>query len=270
MGPSHSLTELRLAAAIRDLRQPAFNTSLASLLQGIASPDNLVYLAYRGSGAPLMLFTQTADPTVFAELEGTYLPGAYRLDPFFDLHLNRAPAGAYRLTDIAPDAFHRSRYFREYYDRTTLIDEIAFVASPAPGVTITLCLGRDATSAQRFSAQELEACRRLAPVVSALAVRQWEDIAAVPDLAEDTVDLLIRATRARHGVSLTARQAEVATLILRGHSSVSIGLRLGVSPQTVKVFRRQLYLRCGISSQAELFALMMPMLTDQTRPTSPA
>jgi len=52
-----------------------------------------------------------------------------------------------------------------------------------------------------------------------------------------------------------------ALLILQGHSSGSIGLRLGVSAQTVKVFRRQLYARCGISSQAELFALLLPLLT---------
>jgi DNA-binding NarL/FixJ family response regulator len=52
----------------------------------------------------------------------------------------------------------------------------------------------------------------------------------------------------------------VALLILRGHSTPSIGLRLGVSPQTVKVFRKQLYQRCGISSQAELFSLMLPLL----------
>ena len=37
-------------------------------------------------------------------------------------------------------------------------------------------------------------------------------------------------------------------------------LKLGVSPQTVKVFRKQLYQRCGISSQAELFSLMLPLL----------
>ena len=51
-------------------------------------------------------------------------------------------------------------------------------------------------------------------------------------------------------------------MILRGHSSLSIALRLGLSPQTVKVFRKQLYRRCAISSQAELFALMLPLLKD--------
>lgn len=52
-------------------------------------------------------------------------------------------------------------------------------------------------------------------------------------------------------------------MILQGHSTGAIGLVLGLSPQTVKVFRRQLYQRCGVSSQAELFALLLPLL----RPT---
>lgn len=266
LASTQSQTELRLAAAIRELRQPGFIAALAALLQTVGSPDNLVYLVYRGSGTPQVLFSKTSDPTVFAEMESTYLPGAYRLDPYFDLHLTKAVAGAYRLIDIAPDAFHRSRYFSEYYEQTTLIDEIAFVVTLAPDVTLNLCLGRDATSAQRFSLQELEACSRLAPVVSALAEKQWEEFSAAVGPSEDTVDLLIRTTRLRHGINLTARQAEVAILILRGHSSVSIGLKLGVSPQTVKVFRRQLYDRCNICSQAELFALMVPMLKDQADP----
>ena len=48
--------------------------------------------------------------------------------------------------------------------------------------------------------------------------------------------------------------------MLKGNSSVSIGLKLGVSPQTVKVFRKQLYRKCDISSQAELFTMLLPLL----------
>ena len=72
---------------------------------------------------------------------------------------------------------------------------------------------------------------------------------------------LISAMTREHGVALSPRQAEIALLILRGHSSVSIGLRLGISAQTVKVFRKQLYRKCRISSQAELFSLLMPLLS---------
>lgn len=266
MPPLPNLSEARIAEAIRTLRQPGFEAALAGLFHAVAAPDNLIYLAYRDAGPPQVLYRQTLDPTVFAELESTYLPGAYRLDPFFDLHLNRVAAGAYRLTDIAPDAFHRSRYFSEYYEQTTLVDEITFVAYPAPGVTLNLCLGRDVSSNRVFSQREVEACQRLAPVVAALAESHWADLSRAPGPAEDTAVLLARATRRQHGIQLSARQAEVALLILRGHSTMSIGLRLGLSPQTVKVFRKQLYNRCTISSQAELFALMLPLLQDQASP----
>jgi DNA-binding CsgD family transcriptional regulator len=257
-----------IAATIRDLHEPGFNASLAALFEAAARPDNQIYLVYSGSNTPQILFSQSAGPAVFAQMETTYLPGAYRLDPYFDLHLARAPDRAYRLSDIAPDAFQRSRYFIEYYETTTLLDEIVFHCRLSRDVTVNLCLGRDTSSGQKFSVAEVSACQSLASVVSALAQRHWHELPGAVPTSEDTVDLLVRATRARHGVSLTTRQAEVALLILRGHSSVSIGLRLEISPKTVKVFRRQLYERCNICSQAELFALMMPILTDHSKSLS--
>lgn len=263
MTPLPNLAETRVADAVRCLRQPGFEAALAGLFHAVAAPDNLIYLAYRDAGAPQVLYRQTLDPSVFAELESTYLPGAYRLDPYFDLHLNRVAAGAYRLTDIAPDAFHRSRYFSEYYEQTTLVDEITFVAYPAPGVTLNLCLGRDVSSGKVFSQPELDACQRLSPIISALIESHWADLSRAAGPAQDTAVLLAEAMRRSHTISLSARQAEVALLILQGHSTVSIGLRLGLSPQTVKVFRKQLYSRCTISSQAELFALMLPLLREQ-------
>lgn len=263
MSPLPNLAESRIADAIRALNQPGFEAGLAAIFHSVAAPDNLIYLAYRDAGPPQVLYRQTLDPTVFSELESTYIRGAYRLDPFFDLHLNRVPAGAYRLIDIAPDAFHRSRYFSEYYEQTTLVDEVTFVAYPAPGVTLNLCLGRDVSSRRAFSPREIEACQRLAPVVAALTETHWAGLSSAAGPAEDTATLLAEAMRRQHGIPLSARQAEVALLILRGHSTMSIGLRLGLSPQTVKVFRKQLYSRCTISSQAELFALMLPLLRDQ-------
>ena len=78
--------------------------------------------------------------------------------------------------------------------------------------------------------------------------------------ADAPPERLRRVLAENHAIRLSQRQAQVALLILQGHSSVSIGLRLGVSAQTVKVFRRQIHARCGISSQAELFALLLPLL----------
>jgi DNA-binding CsgD family transcriptional regulator len=260
MTPFPNLSEIQLGDAIRRIGQPGFEAALWQLLRTATGADNLVALAYRDAGPPISLYRQTDSPNVFAAFEATYLAGAYRLDPYFDLHLSRVPSGAYRLRDVAPDAFQRSRYFIEYYEQTTLIDEVTFICYPAAAVSINLCLGRDATSGMAFSPREVEVCQRLAPIVNAMAERHWSTLSSADGPADDSAALLAKAAQIRHDIRLSQRQAEVALLILQGHSSTSVGLRLGVSPQTVKVFRKQLYQRCGISSQAELFALMLPLL----------
>ncbi len=251
--------EVQLADALRRLGKPGFESALWAFFRRVVVPDNLIILAYRDAGPPQVLFRQTALPQVFSQLDTTYLGGAYLLDPYHDLHLNRVPAGVYRLTDIAPDAFQRSRYFLEYYRQTTLLDEMTFIAYPVPGVSLNLCLGRDAASGRVFSGADVALCQRVAPLIVALAEQHWSGLAAETGPADDVAGDLIAALAARQ-IEITARQAEVALLILRGHSTPSIGLRLGVSPQTVKVFRKQLYARCGLSSQAELFALLLPLL----------
>jgi DNA-binding CsgD family transcriptional regulator len=248
-----------LAAAIGNLRQPGFGQAMWDLFQVMARPDNLVVMAYRDAGPPVVLFHRAENPWVFARLEATYLAGAYRLDPYHDLHLNRVGDGAYRIRDIAPDSFQRSRYFTEYFEATTLIDEIAFVVPLAAGLSLNLCLGRDAQSGRPFGAGDNAECQRMVPVIASLARAEWRGLEGATGPAEDTPALLIRAA-ARRGLQLSPRQATVALLILRGHSTPSIGLRLGFSAQTGKVFRKQLYQRCKISSQAELFSLMLPWL----------
>jgi DNA-binding CsgD family transcriptional regulator len=259
--------ETHLAEAVRLIGGRGFEGALLAWLRRSIGVDNLLVLAYRDGVRPEVLYHQAGRAEVFAELETTYVAGAYLLDPFHDLHLHRAPAGLYRLLDIAPDQFQRSRYFREYYRRTTITDELTYVAYPVRGVSLNICLGRDATSGTAFAAREVAVAQRIAPVVLALAERHWSRLRASGDGAEgDPTGALRRALAESHGIALSPRQAEVALMILRGHSSMSIGLRLGVSAQTVKVFRKQLYARCGISSQAELFALMMPLLKGRELP----
>jgi DNA-binding CsgD family transcriptional regulator len=262
MQPLPNAAERLLADAIDRIGSDQFEPALWSFLRALVRPDSLVILAYRDAGPPAALYRWFEDPRVFAGLDRAYLADAYRLDPFYEMHLNRVGEGAYRLRDVAPDAFHRSRYFVEYYEATTLIDEIAVLVWPVPGVSLNLSLGRDAASGKPFTAAEVATCRRLSPVLAAIARAHWRDIGAGAGSTEDTPALLATEARKKHGIALSPRQAEVALMILRGHSSVSIGLRLGLSPQTVKVFRKQLYQRCAISSQAELFALMLPLLKE--------
>jgi len=210
---------------------------------------------------------------VHARLDSAYPEGAYLLDPFHQLHLDAAPDGIYRLQDIAPDHFTRGEYFLTYYVGTTRTDEIAYLVAPAAGVSVTLCLGRDASSARRFSVRNLAQASRIAPICLSLMRRHWAALRAERDTnprpgagpapepdSAPIPERLRRNVGARLAIDLTPRQADVAVLILKGHSTASIALRLALSPQTIKVFRKQLYHRCTISSQAELFSPLLPML----------
>lgn len=253
--------EAALAQVMRQVGRKGFEDALHHWLRRAVGIDNLIVLAYSDTDRPRVLSRHNDLPSVFGALETTYLAGAYQLDPFYGLHRTRAPAGVYRLRDVAPDAFPRSRYYLEYYRQTTLIDELTFFAWPQPALSVQICLGRDAASGLAFGAREVHCCQRIAPIVAALAEAHWQGLAPPPAARGESLAAGLAQAADRHlGLRLTQRQAEVAILILQGHSTASIGLRLGVSPQTVKVFRRQLYSRCGITSQAELFAQMLPLL----------
>lgn len=249
-----------LAKAIATLGRPGFEDALWQMLLALARPDNMLVLVYSDGGPAREVCRQAKDARVFGRLQSTYLEGAFRLSPFFALHLRRAEEGLYRLRDIAPDAFQRSRFYLEYFGQTTIIDELAFAVWLGEGLSLNLFLGRDGQSGRLFSGPDIAKCRRIAPVVAALLRAQWPLPVGQAPPAEDTPALLAASAAQTLGITLSPRQAQVALLILKGHSTLSTALTLGVSPLTVKVFRKQLYARCGISSQGELFSVLLPLL----------
>ncbi|WP_172632728.1 LuxR C-terminal-related transcriptional regulator [Leptothrix ochracea] len=54
------------------------------------------------------------------------------------------------------------------------------------------------------------------------------------------------------GVALTAREREIAALLIEGLTSKLIGRKLGISPRTVDVFRARLIRKTGASSTPDL------------------
>jgi DNA-binding CsgD family transcriptional regulator len=51
---------------------------------------------------------------------------------------------------------------------------------------------------------------------------------------------------------LTRREAEVAALVMQGHSNKAIALRLGLEEGTVKIHLNKIYGKLGVSGRAEL------------------
>ncbi|NVO58482.1 LuxR family transcriptional regulator [Rhodobacteraceae bacterium B1Z28] len=251
-----------LAQTVLALDTPQFAQHLMDWLNAGLQFDNFTIVAFIEDQAPEVFLTQATEKRVFERIGSHYADGAYLLDPFYSLHKRGQPDGLYHLIDIAPDQFQRNEYYKSYYQRTTLVDEMAFFSTPAPGVSITACLGRDATTAHRFSNRDLRDARQAAPIANALIRKNWCSLSSVAAATpENPAETLQQRLSEESGINLSPRQAEIALLILQGHSSISIGLTLGISPQTVKVIRKQLYKKCQISSQGELYYLIAPRLS---------
>ena len=256
-------SEVLLAETIKSLKKKDFSVYFNRWLRTLANHDNTTVLAFFRDETPQILLTDSETRAVHQNMSHVYLSGAYLLDPFYELHNSGADTNLYRMSDIAPDQFSRNQYFLEYYQRTTIIDEIAFIIWPSPQMSVHVCLGRDVKSKRRFTIREISSTKQVLPIVETLVCEHWGNVRfSREDHGENVLERMVRLVAETHSINLTKRQAEVALLVLRGHSSASIGLRLDISPQTVKVFRKQLYQKCNISSQAELFALITPLLVN--------
>ena len=60
------------------------------------------------------------------------------------------------------------------------------------------------------------------------------------------------SARRRVGIELTAREREIAALLIEGLTSKRIGLRLAISPRTVDVYRARLMRKHGAATTPEL------------------
>lgn len=241
----------------RDLTDREAGDAFVEAMKSIIAFDYSVIFAYRGAERPIDLYStfDAADYEVFVSM---YQDGPYLLDPFYSAATLPRP-GVWRMRALAPDRFFASEYYRSYYVQTGLAEEVGFFAPAGEGVTVVLSLMRGEGSGA-FRDAEYALMRKAEPLAAALVRRAWGQLGQRFDHSNRTrTQDRHPETKARARISdkLTHRESDIIELVLQGHSSESIGLRLGVATGTVKVHRRNIYRKLGISSQAQLMSLYL-------------
>ena len=261
-----------IGKVVRHLRSPDYAQTLVDALGRLVHFDFSVMFAYRGDERPIDLYDNFGAKRreVFVTI---YQEGPYLLDPFFKAARDRIRSGLYRLRDLAPDRFYQSEYFRSYYIKTGLSEEIGFFVALPDNVGAVISLMR-AGHRQVFSEKEMNRLRAVEPFVRATAEHNWESLGARfsgsdPDPQHQILERYIDYTFRNFGRSLLSpREREVVGLVLRGHSSDSISKVLGISSGTVKVHRKNIYAKLGIMSQSELFSIFLNALTKTEGPAT--
>jgi len=248
-----------VSECIDSIGTETFPDCLVAALKSITEFDYTVCFAYHQNEQPICLY-HTYSPQERVIFVDDYLKGPYLLDPFSQACGRRVGSGLYRLRDIAPDRFLQSEYYRSYYVRTGLAEEICYIFYLPNDVAVVISLMRSGESA-RYSAREFKLLESVAPIVISLAQRHWRD---VPDWFEagladsdkaDKRSIIEKTVTTIFGTRITPREIQVVAQVLEGHSSESISKRLGISVGTVRIHRRNIYAKLGISSQQELFSM---------------
>lgn len=255
------------------MQSPAVNDLAVSLISGIGRLDFQEHitrslkqhlcvdagliLLYRKGAPPKILFNDWQTHRGLRDIQH-YLEGPYRLDPFYQLVLDNGDDGLYRLSRIAPNAFDRTPYYRDYYRHCGLTDEFNYLISldSQTKVAISLCRNR---SNPEFSGEDELLLESVSPMLRTAVLRHWRDLR--PETLDASGSFLQGALAQaieRFGRSiLTDRECEVAQLILRGYSLKGAAVRLGISPATVKLHRRNLYAKLDVTSQTSMFSLFI-------------
>ncbi len=192
-----------------------------------------------------------------------YQEGPYLLDPFFLASTNSVDPGLYRLKDLAPDRFYQGEYFRNYYVKTGLAEEICYVIDLPENATVCVSLMR---AKKAFSAKEFRQLGKAWPVVSQAGRKHWVNLASKftekpQDEGRSGRKLKVDEAFQKFDEGLlTPREKEVVEFTLKGHSADAIGRILGISPGTVRIHRRNIYSKLRIRSQGELFSRFIDAL----------
>ena len=247
----------QLAQAIWRVGTPALPQALADICKRVTGFESAFICAFFPDHAPVALYEDLSDDE--ATILAPYLRWAYLFDPLHDLYRRGGADRVAMLAEFAPDDFRESEYFRRFYAETGLNDECGVILHDADGAAIVISLGlRNGHVPAPDAAAQL---RALLPVLGALTRRHWPGLSPGTSVGIGRIGGHVERACALFGTSrLSEREAEVARLVIKGHSNKAIARMLEVSSETVKVHRKRINAKLGVSSPGGLFSVFMAAL----------
>jgi len=235
-----------------------YHSILIKLGNQLFDPQSVIVVVFHRTSRPRVIFRSILNLALEQRFDNIYNKIGYMLDPFYQHAFLKNGIQAHRLREIAPDRFEKSDYFSRYFQETRMVDELGALYKIDSETAVHLSMGRSEGS-PRYRNKEIKMFKSISLALMPKLTQLIESAKDIPDIETKQSELSERFLQhpLTSGKKLSSREVQIATLIVQGHSSRSIALNLDISPQTVKVHRRNLYSKLGISAQNELYMILM-------------
>jgi len=180
-----------------------------------------------------------------------YLDDVERIDLQIKLHGRSNIVSSVHRDEVINDDF------RDWFDSTAIEDKVLWVARFGGGFLNTNLYRT--SGKPHFNEAEIDAFLKLSRFAYSclkvhLASIEPLDNSERRDIRLRTIEQLLSTNRSS---ALSARESEVCARIVMGYSTTAIALGLNIAENTVKTVRKHAYAKLEISSQNELFALVL-------------
>ncbi len=241
--------------AVLAIGRPDFPTILIDTLRRQAGVGHCMVFALTRAGAASCLLDAGNIPTG-GDLGAAYAGQFHESDPNRDALFEAESGAPIMLPSFAP-RMYGARYRKIFFNDSDIVDKCA--TAIWTGDTCFYVNFYRILSQGRFGDAERARLQTVAPAIGASVARHFQQ-AATPD--QNLAALF--ATRTPLS-ALTPREQEVCRRILLGLSSEAISQALGISLHSTLTYRKRAYERLGISSQNELFSIVLGLLAGPHR-----
>ena len=237
--------------AVLAIGRPDFPKVLIDTVRGQAGVGHCMVFSLTRRGAAHCLLDAGNIPTG-GDLGAAYAGQFHEADPNRDALFEGEGSVPIVLPSFAPRAYS-ARYRKIFFADSGIVDKCA-TAIWVDDTCFYVNFYRIAAQG-RFSDGQRARLKAIAPAIGASVARHFQPGAAT---TEQTLAALFAARAPL--ADLTQREREVCRRILLGFSSEAISRALGISLHSTLTYRKRAYERLGISSQSELFAIVLRLL----------
>lgn len=252
---------IEAAGAVLAIGQADFTPTLMTSLRRTAGVDHCMVFCFDGEHDARCLL-DAGDIAIGGELGVAYAGHFHRADPNRDRIFEARRTSRPIVLPTFARRMYSDSYRRLFFENSGIVDKFA-TAIWAEERCYYVNFYRLA-AAGAFSTLDAMRLKEFAPAVTAAVARHFaRSRPEQPQHAPDIGSLLASHPRFSR---LTGREREVCLRILSGQSSEAISRELSISIHSTLTYRRRAYERLGISSQNELFGLVLRHLTGAAPP----